>query len=73
MASIEVYNVYTNVPIDSTLHHPKPNFNKSLNTSTMLHRDILKSLLIICTKEAPFRIVNEGTHFYVHYARSHIC
>jgi hypothetical protein len=63
LASLDVENLFTNVPIDRTIDIILDQvYRNSSEPPPRLPEDTLKSLLLICTKEAPFRHI-DGTLF----------
>ena len=56
MASLDVESLFTNVPLDTTIEIIiKYVYNHDSIPPPKISKEILKSLLLLCTKEAPFR------------------
>ena len=66
IASLDVESLFTNVPIDKTidiiLEHA---YNSDELTPPKIPKDILKQLLELCTKKAPFRSPEGGLYLQI--------
>ena len=59
LASLDVVSLFTNVPIDATIEIIiKHVYNNSEKTPPKIPKEILRQMLQLCTKEAPFKAPN---------------
>ena len=58
MASLDVESLFTNVPVDETIQMILNEVYRSEKKALDIPEEMLKKLLICCTKEAPFRAPN---------------